>query len=64
MDLTPSGHEMWISDGLGGATHVDLREGRSKVRRYGLSDHKIGSISVNPTRPNFILTASNSRALK
>lgn len=64
VDLTPSGNEMWISDGLGGATHLDLREGQSKARRYGLSDNKIGCISINPTRPNFILTASNNRTLK
>ncbi|KAJ3564049.1 hypothetical protein NP233_g8544 [Leucocoprinus birnbaumii] len=64
VDLTPSGHEMWISDGIGGATHLDLREGKSKARRFGLSDNKIGCISVNPARPSFILTASNNRTLK
>ncbi|KXN86877.1 hypothetical protein AN958_09472, partial [Leucoagaricus sp. SymC.cos] len=64
VDLTPSGQEMWISDGVGGATHLDLREGKSRARRFGLSDNKIGCISINPTRPNFILTASNNRTLK
>lgn len=55
---------MWVSDGSGGATHLDLREDKSHARRYELSDVKIGSISVNPTRPHFLLTASNSRVLK
>jgi len=55
---------MWISDGAGGVTHLDLRQDRSNARRYALSDAKIGSVSVNPTRPNFLLTASNSRFLK
>jgi hypothetical protein len=64
VDLTPSGNEMWISDGAGGATHLDLREGQRKVRRYELSDTKIGCVSINPSRPHFILTASNNRTLK
>ncbi|TFK42537.1 WD40-repeat-containing domain protein [Crucibulum laeve] len=64
IDLAPTGNEMWISDGEGGATHLDLREAKSKARRYVLSEQKIGCISINPTRPNFILTASNSRFLK
>ncbi|KAG6371875.1 WD40-repeat-containing domain protein [Boletus reticuloceps] len=64
LELTPSGHEMWISDVSGGATHLDLREGPSHTRWYGLSDQKIGSVSINPTSPHLILTASNSRSLK
>lgn len=55
---------MWISDGIGGATHLDLREKKSKARRFGLSDNKIGCISINPSYPNLILTASNNRTLK
>jgi len=55
---------MWISDNSGGVTHVDLRERVSKTRRYELSDSKIGTISVNPTRTHFLLTASNSRFIK
>ncbi|KAN0076783.1 WD40-repeat-containing domain protein [Tylopilus felleus] len=64
LELIPSGHEMWISDASGGATHLDLREGPSHARCYDLSDQKIGSISINPTSPHLILTASNSRSLK
>lgn len=64
MDLPPTGNEMWISDGSGGVTHLDLRQDKSHIRRYELSQAKIGCISVNPTRPNFLLTASNSRFLK
>ncbi|KAF8197453.1 WD40-repeat-containing domain protein [Pholiota molesta] len=64
IDLPATGQEMWVSDGSGGATHLDLREDKSHARRYELSDVKIGSISVNPTRPHFLLTASNSRLLK
>ncbi|KAF8892545.1 WD40 repeat-like protein [Infundibulicybe gibba] len=64
IDLTPDGHEMWISDGQGGAAHLDLREDSSRARWYGLSDLKIGSISINPTSPHFVLTASNNRSLK
>ncbi len=55
---------MWISDNSGGVTHVDLRERGSTTRRYELSDTKIGTISVNPTRTHFLLTASNSRLIK
>ncbi|KAJ7449864.1 WD40-repeat-containing domain protein [Mycena latifolia] len=64
IDLTPTGHEMWISDALGGVWHRDLRQDKSSTIRYGLSDQKIGCISVNPTRPNLLLTASNNRSLK
>ena len=64
IDLPPHGHEMWISDAAGGLTHMDLRAGRAHSKRYELSDQKIGSVSVNPTRPYFLVTASNSRELK
>ncbi|KAH9901093.1 WD40 repeat-like protein [Cubamyces lactineus] len=64
IDLPPHGHEMWISDALGGVTHMDLRAHRSHAKRYELSTQKIGSVSVNPTRPYFLVTASNSRELK
>ncbi|KAJ7343432.1 WD40-repeat-containing domain protein [Mycena albidolilacea] len=64
IDITPTGHEMWISDALGGVWHRDLRQDKSTTIRYGLADQKIGCISINPTRPNFILTASNNRSLK
>lgn len=64
IDLTSTGNEMWVSDGAGGATHLDLREKSSKRRRYVLSEQKIGCISINPTRNHFVLTASNSRLLK
>lgn len=63
-DIVPSGNEMFISDAVGGVTHLDLREPTKKARWYGLSDAKVGSVSVNPTRPNFLLTASNNRSLK
>ncbi|KAI0748287.1 WD40 repeat-like protein [Daedaleopsis nitida] len=63
-DLPPHGHEMWVSDADGGVTHMDLRAHRSHAKRYTLSDQKIGSVSVNPTRPYFLVTASNSRELK
>ncbi|OBZ75937.1 Trafficking protein particle complex subunit 10 [Grifola frondosa] len=59
IDLPPSGHEMWISDASGGVTHLDLRQDKSKARFYQLSDTKIGSVSVNPTNPQFLVTASN-----
>ncbi|PFH54309.1 hypothetical protein AMATHDRAFT_72815 [Amanita thiersii Skay4041] len=58
MDFNPSGHELWFSDGTGGVTHLDLREEKSKARRYSLSEQKIGCVSLNPTRPYFLLTAS------
>ncbi|KAI0035101.1 WD40 repeat-like protein [Vararia minispora EC-137] len=64
IDIPPASHEMWISDAAGGLTHLDLREDKSKARWYQLSDQKIGSVSVNPLQPTFLLTASNSRILK
>ncbi|KAI8998489.1 WD40 repeat-like protein [Trametes punicea] len=64
IDLPPHGHEMWVADAMGGVTHMDLRAPRSNAKRYELSDQKIGSVSVNPTRPHFLVTASNSRELK
>ncbi|OCH95046.1 WD40 repeat-like protein [Obba rivulosa] len=64
IDLPPDGNEMWISDALGGLTHLDLREEKSKARWYQVSDQKVGSVSVNPTNPHYLVTASNSRALR
>ncbi|KAI0780766.1 WD40 repeat-like protein [Trametes elegans] len=64
VDLPPYGNEMWISDAMGGVTHMDLRAHRSHAKRYELSSQKIGNVSVNPTRPYFLVTASNSRELK
>ncbi|KAJ3989377.1 WD40-repeat-containing domain protein [Lentinula detonsa] len=64
MDVVPSGHEMWISDAAGGVTHLDLRQDKSKGKWYQLSDQKIGSVSINPSRENFLLTASNSKELR
>ncbi|KAF7323023.1 DNA damage-binding protein CMR1 [Mycena chlorophos] len=60
IDLTPTGNEMWISDAHGGVWHRDLREPKADGTRYALSDAKIGCVSVNPTRPNFLVTASNN----
>ncbi|KAF6765248.1 WD40-repeat-containing domain protein [Ephemerocybe angulata] len=64
IDISPDGHEMWISDSQGWATQLDPREAKHRARSYALSDNKIGSISINPTRPHFIATASNSRFVK
>ncbi|TFK54762.1 WD40 repeat-like protein [Heliocybe sulcata] len=64
IDLPPTGHEMWVSDALGGVSHLDLREAPSRARWYGLSDTKIGCVSANPANPHYLLTASNSRALR
>jgi len=64
MDLPVGGHEMWISDSSGGLTHLDLREPKDKACRYSLSAAKIGTVSINPTSPHFLLMASNSRELK
>lgn len=64
IDLDPAGRVMWISDAAGGVTHFDTRLDQSKVTWYGLSREKVGSVSVNPTRPHLLLTASNSRALR
>lgn len=64
IDLTPEGHEMWISDSQGGVTHLDLRLDKSKAVWYGLSDAKIGTVSVNPTRSHYLMTASNSRTMR
>lgn len=64
MDLPPASHEMWLSDAEGWLTHLDLREDKSKRQTYQVSNQKIGCVSVNPTSPAFILTASNNRFLK
>ncbi|KAJ8584936.1 WD40 repeat-like protein [Rhizopogon salebrosus TDB-379] len=64
IDLPVGGHEMWVSDDAGGLTHLDLREPKNKACWYGVSPQKIGSVSINPTSPHFLLTASNSRLLK
>ncbi|EED84163.1 predicted protein [Postia placenta Mad-698-R] len=64
IDLSPTGNEMWISDASGGLTHLDLRVDRSHAKWYQLSDQKIGSVSINPSNPHFLVTASNNRAMR
>ena len=64
MDVVPTGHEIWFADANGGLTHLDLRQSRGKERWYEVSDHKVGSVSINPTNPHFLVTASNSRLLR
>ncbi|EIW85143.1 WD40 repeat-like protein [Coniophora puteana RWD-64-598 SS2] len=64
IDLAPNQHEMWISTANGTIINLDLRQDKSKARWYDLQDQKIGSISVNPTNPHYLLTASNNRTLK
>lgn len=63
-DVSPTGNEIWASDELGGISHIDIRENKSKARRWQLSDKKTGCVSVNPTHPNMLLVSSNSRILK
>jgi WD repeat-containing protein 76 len=64
MDVTPDGHELWISDAMGGLTHMDLREPSHRASWFAMSDNKIGCVSINPVQPHFLVTASNSRSLK
>ncbi|KAJ3520849.1 hypothetical protein NMY22_g12562 [Coprinellus aureogranulatus] len=64
IDVAPHGNELWISDSQGWVTHLDPREGKGKPRSYALSDNKVGSVSINPTRPHYIVTASNTRYIK
>lgn len=64
LDIPPQGNELWVSDSLGGLTHLDLRQHKSKAKRYQLAQHKIGSISVNPVNTFALLTASNNRYLR
>ena len=64
LDLPPTGNEMWISDANGGLTHLDLREDKSKARRWFLGDQKLGCVSVNPTSPHMLLVSSNDRTAK
>lgn len=62
-DISPSGHEMWISDAEGGITHKDVREAKSRARRYQLLETKTGCVSINPVRPEAILVSSNNKSL-
>ncbi|KAL5529639.1 hypothetical protein ACEPAG_5624 [Sanghuangporus baumii] len=62
-DLPLSGNELWVSDTEGGLTHLDLRENKSKARRWFLSEQKIGCVSVNPSEPGKLLLSSNSRKM-
>lgn len=62
--MPPVGQELWVSDAEGGVSHIDLREDKSKARRWRLSSSKIGCVSVNPMHPEKLLCSSNDRTLK
>ena len=64
IDLPVAGNAMWISDAGGGITHLDLREDKSKARWYQVSNQKVGSVSINPAAPHYLVTASNSRTMR
>lgn len=55
---------MWISDGTGGLTHYDFREGEKGAKRFELSTQKIGTVSVNPSSPHLLVTVSNNHFLR
>jgi len=63
-DMPPSGNELWISDAKGGLSHVDLRSARFGKRWQMNEKEKIGSVSINPVNPNFLVSASNDRTVK
>jgi len=63
-DLPPTGNEIWASDELGGLSHIDLRQDKSKARRWELSEKKTGCVSINPVQPHMLLVSSNSRILR
>ncbi|KAG6907358.1 hypothetical protein DXG01_009242 [Tephrocybe rancida] len=46
IDISPTGNEMWVSDSLGGVTHVDLREDASKAR-WIWDTRKLADIAVD-----------------
>jgi hypothetical protein len=48
-DLTPSGHELWVTDKHGGLSHADLRERPTgKARRWEAGEgNKLGAVSIN-----------------
>lgn len=50
-DLTPDGHQAWMSDKNGGLSHCDFREGRTHRRRWIVQEEgraaKLGGTSVN-----------------
>ncbi|GJJ12106.1 hypothetical protein Clacol_006347 [Clathrus columnatus] len=62
-DISPNGHEIWVSDAKGGVTHTDLREAKTRARHYELLDTKAGCLSINPTRPEALLISSNNKSL-
>ncbi|KZO95829.1 WD40 repeat-like protein [Calocera viscosa TUFC12733] len=65
VDITPNGQEVWISDVQGGLTHLDIREPRHSAVRWSINEtQKIGCVSINPTSPHLLLTASNDRTIK
>jgi WD repeat-containing protein 76 len=62
-DVLPSGRELWISDAEGSLTHTDMRQRKSRARRYQLANTKVGCVSVNPAHPEALLVSSNNRSL-
>lgn len=68
VDLSADGREMWVADALGGISHLDLREEVNKKGRkgrwFGVSEQKVGSVSLNPRDGKYIVTASNSRQMR
>jgi WD repeat-containing protein 76 len=64
IELAPTGHEMWIANGRGWLTHADLRQPVHSAVSFQLAEDKVGCVSVNPTEPHLLLTASNDRTVR
>ena len=49
---------------MGGLIHIDVRSASSEYHRWQVSDKKVGDLSVNPSVPHCIATASNDRSVR
>ena len=58
------GRSLWLADHMGGLIHIDVRSASSEYHRWQVSDKKVGDLSVNPSVPHCIATASNDRSVR
>ncbi|KAJ3009344.1 UNVERIFIED_CONTAM: hypothetical protein HDU68_002747 [Siphonaria sp. JEL0065] len=67
-DLGLNANLLWISDGSGAATHLDIRAPRpgatNPPKFYQLSEKKINTIHINPVNQNHIVIGGLDRTVK
>lgn len=61
--LSPEGHTLYMADSEGGCRSMDLRSGKM-IWHVTFHERKANTVSVHPTSPHYLVTASLDRTVR